>query len=233
MENTSYEVVELENGGWRIEDGGVRTFLFAGEEKALLVDTGFGNGNIKELAETLTDKPIMLVNTHADGDHVGCNALFDKAYMHPAEFPYYYETLPRSAETAPLWEGDVIDIGGRKFEVVLIPGHTPGSIALLDRENRFIITGDSVGLGIFMFGNMRSLRAHRESMRKLLKMSDSFDAVYPSHGPLPAGVDLIEKVIESATRILAGDCEILDPPFEMPAKTYKSGDIAFFYDERA
>lgn len=33
----------------------------------------------------------------------------------------------------PLWEGTVIDLGFWKFEVILTPGHTPGSIMLLDR----------------------------------------------------------------------------------------------------
>jgi glyoxylase-like metal-dependent hydrolase (beta-lactamase superfamily II) len=77
--------------------------------------------------------------------------------MHPAEYAHYYEKPDTCGiEARPLWEGDIIDLGVRKFEVILIPGHTAGSIALLDRENRLIITGDTISAGpIFMFGKDR------------------------------------------------------------------------------
>lgn len=52
-----------------------------------------------------------------------------------------------------LWEGTVIDLGFWKFEVILTPGHTPGSIMLLDREKRLLISGDTIQAGdIYMFG---------------------------------------------------------------------------------
>jgi hydroxyacylglutathione hydrolase len=229
MEDIKYEVVETGKGSWRIEDNGVRAFLFAGTERALLVDTGFGTGDIKKVVQGLTRLPLMLVNTHADRDHIGCNALFEKAYMHPAEYAYYYESAEMNDAVSPLWDGDVIELGARRFEVVLIPGHTPGSIALLDRVNRLLVAGDSVSQApIFMFGRMRNLCAHMSSMRKLLELRDGFDTVYPSHGPIPVGPDMIEKLIAGAERILNGEVRGTAPPFEMPAKRYVSGGASFF-----
>jgi len=234
MENAVYNVTEIGKDSFCIDDKGVHAYFFIGLEYALLVDTGFGTGNIKEFVETLTDKTILLVNTHADGDHVGCNALFEKAYLHPAEFPYYYETFPKEAEVMPLWDGDTIDIGGRIFEIILIPGHTPGSIALLDRENRILVAGDSISdTVIFMYGTIRSLRAYSCSMKKLLTLSNSFDTVYPAHGPSPLGIEVIERLISGAESILRGEVESEEPPFDMPAKAYKAGGVSFFYDERA
>ncbi len=59
-----------------------------------------------------------------------------------------------------LWEGTVIDLGFWKFEVILTPGHTPGSIMLLDREKRLLISGDTIQAGdIYMFGPGRNLPA--------------------------------------------------------------------------
>ena len=89
MQTRPLEAAKIDNSSYRIEDNGVRSLLFIGTERALLVDTGFGNaGSLRNVVEALTDKPVMLVNTHADDDHTGCNHEFDCAYMHPAEMPY-------------------------------------------------------------------------------------------------------------------------------------------------
>ena len=66
MAESKYEVIKLNDTSWSIEDDMVRALLFEGTERALLVDTGFGNGNIREVVEGLTGKSVMLVTTHAD-----------------------------------------------------------------------------------------------------------------------------------------------------------------------
>ena len=231
MPESRYEIIKINDNSWRIEDDMVRVFLFEGTERALLVDTGFGTGNIKDVVDELTQKPVMLVNTHSHGDHTGCNAMFDKAYMHPAEYHLYFENKPSDAVVAPLWEGDVIDLGTRRFEVILIPGHTPGSIALLDPENRVLISGDSISeRPIFMFGRTISIRAYINSLEKLLKLGDRFDTIYPSHGPFPIGAELIERLISGAEKLLKGELEGQDPPFDLPAKMYVTEGVAFYYD---
>jgi glyoxylase-like metal-dependent hydrolase (beta-lactamase superfamily II) len=225
-----YEAVKISDGAWRIEDNGVRAFVFEGTKNALVVDTGFGTGDLRMIVDGLTSLPIILVNTHADADHISCNTQFGTAHMHPAEYPYYYETAKQDATVAPLWDGDVIDIGGRKFEVILIPGHTPGSIALLDRENKILVSGDSVSATpVFMFGKVRNIRAFIASLEKLLTFGDAFDTVYPSHGPFPVSTDLIGSAIAGAKKVLAGEVEGQDPPFELPAKMYLTEGAAFFY----
>ena len=65
------EIIKINENSWRIEDSGVRFFLLTGEERALLVDSGRNIDNAREIAESLTTLPVMLVNTHADGDQIG------------------------------------------------------------------------------------------------------------------------------------------------------------------
>lgn len=230
MTEDGYVIIKISEDSWRIVDRGVRAFLFAGSEQALLVDTGFGTGNIKNAVEQLTDKPVILVNTHGDSDHIGCNALFEKAYMHPSEFAHYYQTAPADARVSPLFEGDVVNIGGREFEIILIPGHTPGSIALLDRFHRLLLAGDSVSKAtIFMFGAFRNIQAYIVSMRKLSKMSGSFDTIYPSHGPFPLEPGLIDQLADAAELVVNGKVAAQDPPIDIPAKMYRIGDVGFYY----
>ena len=54
----------------------VISYLVTGERKAALIDTGNGIGDIKKLVEGLTDLPVMVVNTHTHGDHIGGNHQF-------------------------------------------------------------------------------------------------------------------------------------------------------------
>ncbi|MDR1299967.1 MAG: MBL fold metallo-hydrolase [Oscillospiraceae bacterium] len=231
MDNSGYEAVKIGEGSWRIEDNGVRALLFAGSEKALLVDTGFGNGNIRPVVESLTQLPVTLVNTHADGDHTGCNARFGLAHMHPSEFSFYFAGAAPGSKVAPLWDGDEIDIGGRRFEAIHIPGHTPGSIALLDRANRILVAGDSVSATpIFLFSEVRSLQALELSLLKLDSMKGAFDEIYPAHGPFPLKPDVLGKLAAGARRVLNGEVEGKDTPpdFPIPAQIYDAGDGAMF-----
>ena len=230
--NTAYQVINISENAWRIEENGVRSFLFAGTEKALLVDSGFGTGDLKAVAESLTALPVMLVNTHADRDHVGCNHEFYKAYMHPAEFDRYHQTSGITTMAEPLWEGDIIGLGGRRFEVILIPGHTPGSIALLDEINRVLIAGDSVQSGmIFMFGAGRDINAYIYSMKKLASMREKFDTVYPSHGDFPVEAGIIPALIDGAEKVRDGKIEGKKAPFDTAARLYDAGAAKFLYSE--
>ena len=62
--------------------------LVEGEEKALLIDTGYGIGNLKGLVQKLTDKPLLVANTHFHGDHSAGNGQFEEVYCHEYDVPY-------------------------------------------------------------------------------------------------------------------------------------------------
>ncbi len=52
-------------------------------------------------------------------------------------------TTPGAEPTAFLAEGDVVDLGDRRFEVLHVPGHTVGSIALWEPATGTLFTGDA------------------------------------------------------------------------------------------
>ncbi len=206
MKQEVFTAVEMEPGFFRIEDGGVRCFLIEGDDRAMLIDTGFGDGDLLSFVQSLTKLPVFVVNTHADGDHIGCNEQFEEIWMHPAEFDYYAQKGKNCETLHPLWEGDIISLGKRKFEILLIPGHTPGSIALFDREHGTLISGDSVQTGtIYLFGQGRNLPAYIISLQKLQKIQSLVRQVLPSHGDLPLSPDTITKLAEVSPKLLAGE----------------------------
>lgn len=201
------EVIRIDEYTWRIEDGGVRMFLLEGNEKALLIDTGMNTPDAKDVALTLTTLPLELLNTHADPDHISGNAGFEFAYMSPAE-EENYRGHNGNGRIEPIREGDMIDLGDRPLLVLDNPGHTPGSVAILDVKNRVLIGGDSIQDGnIFMFGPHRNLPAYRNSLLHLCEYRDRFDIVFPSHGTFPVGADLIPELISAADAILEGTAE--------------------------
>lgn len=223
------EIIQMSKDTWRIEDSGVRFFLLAGEEKALLIDSGMNVHNADEIARQLVSLPVELLNTHGDRDHVGSNERFDHFYMHPAEASNYYNTQKKTGNMRPVEHGDIIDLGNRPLEIILIPGHTPGSIAVLDVRNRVLFSGDSVQDGnIFMFGVQREFHAYMLSLKRLQEYGDRFDDVYPSHGSIPVKPELIPALYDGAARVLDGSA-----PFEevevhgTPVRRYDAGCAGF------
>ncbi len=221
-----YEIIEMGKGTYRIEDGGVRFFLLEGETGALLIDSGMTVKNAKEIARSLTDLPISLLNTHADRDHVGSNAEFEKVYMHPLEEPNY-RRAGQTGEIDPVEDGDVLDLGGRELEIIHLPGHTPGSIAVLDRNSRVLISGDPIQENgrIFMFGDQRNLNDYIQSLQDLKKRMDEFDEIWPSHALIPVSPDLIGKLIEGAEHIRSG--EVSGTPAQMGERRFLVYDLGF------
>ena len=229
MNNT----IKISDHFWIIEENGVRSFLFEGDRKAMLIDTGFGTLQIRELVAGLTSLPVFLVNTHTDKDHTGCNRDFKPVYMHPAEMDHYKNALPegcRMENVHPLWEGDIIDLGFWQFEVILTPGHTPGSIMLLERKKRMLISGDSIQDGdIFMFGAGRNMQAFQSSLQKVSALANTFDSIWPSHGSYPLTADIIPSILQGAQDMLAGKLLGQEPPRPMPCKKYVCDAASFLY----
>ena len=226
------DIVKMSKNSWRIEDEGVRFFLLAGDEKALLIDSGMKIHNAKEIAQQLVSLPIELLNTHGDIDHVGSNGEFEKFYMSPAEASNYYRTQKKTGSFIPVENGDILDLGSRKLEIIHIPGHTPGSIAVLDIDNRILYGGDTVqDGGIFMFGVQREFHAYMHSLKKLEKCRGRFDEIYPSHGSIPVQPELISELYEGAASILEGATTGVDVEFHgIPLKQYDVGCAKFLCD---
>ena len=199
------EIIRMNENSWRVEDNGVRFFLLTGTEKALLIDSGMNVKNAREIAEGLTDLPVSLLNTHADRDHIGCNEQFESFYMHPAEEPIYRRS-GKAGDIIPVKEGDIIDLGNRELRIIDLPGHTPGSIAILDLEHRVLISGDPLQEHgkIFMFGDHRDMKKYISSLERLEKRKNEFDEIWPSHADIPISPKIIDKLRIGAQDVLDG-----------------------------
>lgn len=87
-----------------------------------------------------------------------------------------------------------------------IPGHTPGSIALLDREHGLLLPGDSIQKEgtIYMFGPRRNLERYLESLRELQPLEGEIRQILPSHGECPIEPVYLSRVLEDALALRDG-----------------------------
>ena len=71
----NYMSWKLDEKTWIISfmDGTEYIYLLEGDEMAMLIDTGYGIGHLRDYVEKLTDKPVVVVNTHFHPDHAAGN----------------------------------------------------------------------------------------------------------------------------------------------------------------
>lgn len=221
-------------GVYGLEQGMVRSFLIVGEERALLLDSGAEELDIMALIRTVTDKPVILVHTHGDGDHTQMDGAFAELYAHPDEFPVILRFRPElKAKLIPTGEGDSFDLGGRILKVIDAPGHTPGSICLLDEENRILFSGDTVSYGpVFLFGDHRDIREYRKTLDKLSALS-GYDIVYPCHNTCPVSPEILSDLKACVDGALAGTLKPRENDMPMPpgmeASVYSVGKCGILF----
>lgn len=226
-------LVKIDDNTYSFEDSFVRCFLLLGKEKALWVDSGVSGADLKALAREITELPTVLINTHGDGDHTSGNGSFDRYYMHSEDYVSsgLKEKCPES-RCEYVADGTTIDLGGRILEIWEIPGHTKGSIAILDVNTRRLIAGDSVQNGIiYMFGEKRAPKRFDDSLNKLIGKSDKYDTVLCSHGERELPAEYVGKVKNCWQLVLAGKAEgIKENLWGNPVTTYKFEDCGFYCD---
>ncbi len=206
---------KIKENTWVIEGVGSYSYLLIGNEKAMMVDTGMSKLNLREYVKTITSLPVMVVNTHGHFDHTGGNGWFEEVYMHPnavADAKRVFQgagDYPLDYEIQTVREGHVFDLGGRTIEVIEIPAHSPGSIALLDREYRLLFTGDELEAGqvLLMFPDAppcHTVEQHQRNMKKLKERIDEFDFICPGHNGTPIDKSYVDAFIENDQRVMDG-----------------------------
>lgn len=221
------QIKQISSDTWAVQDENVRFFILTGAEKALIIDSGISGLDVQQIAREVTDLPLMLLNTHADPDHIAGNGAFAEVYMHPSEAIVFHNMHHGTGMIKPVYEGTKIDLGGRVLEILHVPGHTPGSITVLDIAARCLFGGDPVQENgeIYMFGMHRDLEAYILGLQHLQVQAERFDAIYPSHADMPVSKEMIGKLIEGARQIMTG----ASIPYEeverhgMPVRAYDLG----------
>jgi len=166
-----------------------------------VIDPGGDLDHIEKAISEIGMKVEKILLTHGHIDHAAGAAELKERLGVPIEGPHEADRplldaleaqgqaygLPARPVTPDRWldEGDTVTVGGHSFDVLHCPGHSPGSVVLVNRKQRFAIVGDvifqgSIGRTDFPYGDHAALiNAIRT---KLLPLGDEF-AFICGHGP--------------------------------------------------
>lgn len=102
-------------------------------------------------------------------------------------------------------DGTVFDLGGRRLEVLAVPGHTPDAIALLDRERGHLWTGDTYYPGpIWLYFPGTDLDAYQASIERLAALAPSLTRVFPAHNLPVSTPDVLPRVRDAFRQVRSG-----------------------------
>ncbi|MBP6385116.1 MAG: MBL fold metallo-hydrolase [Pseudarcicella sp.] len=183
------------------------TYVLSDETKqCIIIDPGcYEYEERRELTDYITEQNLKvthLLNTHAHIDHVLGNDFVKRnygvsLYLHQNEipilegvkekaiqygFPHYQPTEPDFF----INENDKITFGESVLEILFVPGHAPGHLAFVNREQKICISGDvlfnrSVGRADFPLSSYKDLKT---SLREKMYLLPEDTIVYPGHGPV-------------------------------------------------
>lgn len=194
---------------------GINTYVvFDPEDKeAAIIDPGMSRPQEFEAMEKFIARENLtvthLINTHLHVDHAIADNWVSEKYGVPVEAHADDRTLGlilaqqaqrfgiRDVDVKveighELKDGDSVKIGKGSLKVLHVPGHSPGSIALYDEEDGFVIVGDtlfqsSIGRSDLMGGNHRQLI---DAIKKKLLTLPRETEVYSGHGdPTTIGIE--------------------------------------------
>lgn len=186
---------------------GINTYVVydPATKECVIIDPGMIN---REEEKAMTEfirknslKVDSVINTHLHIDHAVGNSFLKKEYDTPvlandADLPLG-ERMQQQAQmfgltgsfqgievTQFIKAGDIIKVGHGELEVIEVPGHSRGSVALYDREDGFVIVGDalfqgSIGRTDLPGGDYPTLISSIKN--GLLTLPDN-TIVYPGHG---------------------------------------------------
>lgn len=196
-------------------------YLLVGKERALLIDTGLGIGNIADVVHSLSDKSVAAVATHIHWDHIGGHRYFPDFYAHKGELEWLNGRFPlptqvvrdmvsdcsslpdgmdisayeifQGAPTRILSDGDVIDLGERTVHVLHTPGHSPGHMCFWESERGYLFTGDLVYQGM-LYADYPSTdpEQYLESLERIAELYAK--RLFPGHHGLTVQPDLVTRM---------------------------------------
>lgn len=157
-------------------------YLVEGNDRAVLIDAGTRVPGLDKIVAGITSKPVTMILTHGHGDHVGGVGPFPEVWIGPADEQMLRNSQRRyQGQIKHLTDGETIDLGGRKLEVMFTPGHTSGSVTFFDKANHYGFSGDAFGsTNLLVFTYLSIVKASAAKVEKYMKDND-IRFLYPGH----------------------------------------------------
>ena len=157
-------------------------YLVEGNKSAVLIDAGVRIPELDKIVAKITSKPVTMILTHGHGDHVGGAGPFPEVWVSPADEQMFLSNLRGyQGKTVHLTDGQIIDLGDRKLEVMFTPGHTAGSVTFFDKANHYGFSGDAFGsTNLLVFTYLSNVVASAAKVEKYIK-ENNIKFLFPGH----------------------------------------------------
>jgi len=198
--------------------------LLIGQTHALLIDPTDTPFDLRSyIRQNITDKPLLVANTHSHRDHTYANYLFDDCTIYMSEICQKELLASRAAPRlrptdialgmthvsgnngTVIRPGDIIDLGNRQIEVLgdFTPCHSPSSLMYLDRTMGILFTGDEIDPGQINMWN-QPVETFRQNIVNLIKRRNEFDMICAPHNGSPMHAKCLDHFLENCDRIMCG-----------------------------
>jgi hydroxyacylglutathione hydrolase len=178
------------------------SYLFVGETRALLFDTGSYHGDITPVVQRRVSGPLTVLPSHMHYDHLGNVTRFDHVVVADLEIMRACATDDRLTPSDVLFLGESenrtppeflvrewiemdseIDLGRLRLRVVHTPGHSPDSISLWFAEQNLLFTADFLYPGS-LYGQTpgTNLAAYLATAKRLRGIIYNDTTIYAAHG---------------------------------------------------
>lgn len=241
-----FKAKKICEGIWQIDDSEGSTFFLAeGNDRAIAIDTGMGEGKLMPTLKKITELPIVLAITHAHPDHMCYADEFETVYMAEKEIKsppdFMIEEFHKKDidinKFIPVNTGDIIDAGELTLEVFEIPGHTAGSVFFYDKLHDLAFIGDAVGSGYHVWMQLPGCCTVREYKDNLISLAEwlrskggktrfmcGHDYQQYIEGGSVADLKTVEDMITLCSLIIEGKADI--HPAEAPTMTEETAVTA-------
>lgn len=217
----TYGIWKTDFDTWAIRAHNVTCYLIEGNKKAMLIDTAYGEKNMRAVVESITNLPLIVVNTHAHFDHVGGNGFWPQVWMasegiEEVKTSKFKRKLPFfDYEILSLEDGQEFDLGDRIVKAIAIGAHHETSFAFYDEKYKTLFTGDEIEAGQVLLNvtgkkqpSIKIIQRHMDNMLKLKRLYPNIARLMPAHNGSPLNPDYIDDYIALSESILSNHAKI-------------------------
>ena len=148
--------------------------------KTAIIDTGANPESIIKKTRELNVKPSKILLTHSHPDHAGGLSTLDREYQCPTWIDPIEPQPSGSHDLRHVVDGQVIELGNLRIQVIATPGHTVGGVSYWVGES--IISGDAIFSGSMGRANASWSGLFHSVTDRLLTFPDHY-RLFPGHGP--------------------------------------------------
>ena len=197
-------------------------YLLLGTERAVLVDTGLGVESIKRVVDSISFLPVLVLTTHVHWDHIGGHKYFRDFAVHEKEMTWISEKFPiplcmvkenlsrkpcdfprdfnienykvfQGVPSFTMRDGDTIELGNRRLQVLHTPGHSPGHCCFYEKERGYLYSGDLIYSGCLdAFYPSTDPIDFMHSVEKIRKLE--IQKLCPSHHEINISIGIVDKI---------------------------------------